>query len=99
MMEVFVDIQTDETPKPKRIRKEKKPDLITLNLPRKTLCKLTARLARRYNISPLAQTAFWHIIKIGRGNLDGNSGSGGFKLLYPCTKKQHFHTRGLQGAL
>ena len=69
--EVFEDIETDETPKSKKIRRDKKPDLITLNLPRKTLSKLTAPLARRYHISPWAQTAFLaKIIKIGGGNVE-----------------------------
>ena len=48
---IEVDENLDENwsdePAPKRSRKEKKPDYITINLPRKTLCKLTAPLARR----------------------------------------------------
>ena len=65
------NIYSDYEPIPKKIRKEKKPDFIALNLPRKTLGKLTAPLARRYKISPRAQTAFLaKIIKIGGGKVE-----------------------------
>lgn len=49
---------TEEKSITKKARKERKPYFIPLNLPRKNLAKLTANLARRYNISPRAQTAF-----------------------------------------
>ena len=63
----WIDI---EEPEAKRPRREKKSEYISINLPRKTLCKLTAPLARRYKISPRAQTAFLaKIIKIGGGNV------------------------------
>ena len=59
----WIDI---EEPEAKRPRREEKSEYISINLPRKTLCKLTAPLARRYKISPRAQTAFLaKIIKIG----------------------------------